>query len=212
MTDIKSRVNSLLTSNAAKETGEIIHKFGKTCGSFIEFGTRGGITGTLILRALAEQKGMWKPRYVGVDLIADESVELIDKLAKENGISFQFWKGHTTQYPIHETDGLLWDTFHAGGALLLDLERMAPCVHKYIMVLGVASFGTISEATMKKFDISAVSRELFTDEAGAKMGLKEGISKFLEKHKEWNLVCEFAELCVLERKVPIKGLFIENKA
>lgn len=212
MTDIKSRVNSLLTSNAAKETGEIIQKFGQMCESFVEFGTRGGITGTLILRALSEKKGLWKPRYVGVDLIADESVELIDKLAKENNISFQFWKGHTTQYPIHETDGLLWDTFHAGGALLLDLERMSPFVHKYIMILGMASFGENSEATMKKFDIGAVSRELFTDETGAKMGLKTGVSKFLEKHSEWALLCEFGELCVLERKVPIKGLFIENKA
>lgn len=211
MADINSRVNSLLTSNMAKETGEIIQKFGKTCGSFIEFGTRGGITGTLILRALAAQKGTWKPRYIGVDLIADESVELIDKLAKENNISFQFWKGHTTQYPIHETDGLLWDTFHAGGALLLDLERMSPFVHKYIMILGMASFGTISEATMKKFDIGAVSRELFTDEAGTKMGLKDGVSKFLEKHSEWNLLCEFGELCVLERKIPIKGLFSDKK-
>ena len=209
MTDIKSRINSLLTSDAARETGLIINNFGSKCSSFVEFGTRGGVTGALILGSLQNgNKGQWMPRYVGVDLVTDESVEMIDKLAKVNGISFQFWRGHTTQYPIHETDALVWDTFHAGGALLLDLERMSPFVHKYIMILGINSFGSVSEATATNFDIAAVSKELYTDEAGAKMGLKEAIAKFLEKHKEWATVREFGELCVLERKIPISnGLF-----
>lgn len=210
MTDIKSRINSLLTTDGARQTGQIIDNFGSKCSSFVEFGTRGGITGALIIGSLVngQKKTKWMPRYVGVDLVADESIEVIDKISKANGISFQFWKGHTTQYPIHETDALVWDTFHAGGALLLDLERMSPWVHKYIMILGVNSFGKVSEAVSKNFDIAAVSKELYTDEAGAKMGLNEAIAKFLEKHKEWAVVREFGELCVLERKVPIsKGLF-----
>jgi len=210
MTDIKSRINSLLTTDGSRETGSIINNFGSKCSSFVEFGTRGGISGTLILGSLFNGKNekQWMPRYVGVDLVADESIENIDKLAKANGISFQFWRGHTTQYPIHETDALLWDTFHAGGALLLDLERMSPFVHKYIMILGVHSFGNVSEATAKNFDITAVAKELYTDEAGAKMGLKAAIVKFLEKNKDWDIVREFGELCVLERKIPISnGLF-----
>lgn len=210
MTDIKSRINSLLTTDGARETGAVINNFGSKCSSFVEFGTRGGISGALILGSLLNGKGtsQWMPRYVGVDLVADESVDTIDKISKANGISFQFWRGHTTQYPIHETDALLWDTFHSGGALLLDLERMAPFVHKYIMILGVHSFGNVSEATAKNFDIAAVAKELYTDEAGAKMGLKEAIVKFIEKNKDWAVVREFGELCVLERKIPISnGLF-----
>lgn len=210
MTDIKSRINSLLTTDASRETGAIINNFGSKCSSFVEFGTRGGISGTLILGSLLNGKGskQWMPRYVGVDLVADESIETIDKISKANGISFQFWRGHTTQYPIHETDALLWDTFHSGGALLLDLERMSPFIHKYIMILGINSFGSVSEATAKNFDIAAVAKELYTDEVGAKMGLREAIAKFLEKHKEWVTVREFGELCVLERKIPISnGLF-----
>jgi hypothetical protein len=210
MTDIKSRINSLLTTDASKETGGIINQFGSKCSSFVEFGTRGGISGALILGSLLSGKNgkQWMPRYIGVDLVADESVETIDKLAKANGISFQFWRGHTTQYPIHETDALLWDTFHSGGALLLDLERLSPYVHKYIMILGINSFGSVSEAVSKNFDIAAVAKELFTDEVGAKMGLNEAISKFLEKHSEWSVIREFGELCVLERKIPISnGLF-----
>jgi hypothetical protein len=40
------------------------------------------------------------------------------------------------------------------------------------------------------------------------MGLKAAIVKFLEKNKDWDIVREFGELCVLERKIPISnGLF-----
>jgi hypothetical protein len=208
MTDIKNRINGLLTTDAARATAEIINTYGKQCSSFLEFGTRGGISGSLIVGALCEKKSKWMPRYVGVDLVHDDSIELIDKISKENGISFQFWKGHTTAYPIHETDAFLWDTFHAGGALLVDLERMAAYVNKYIMILGVYSFGEISEATAKKFDISAVAKELYTDEDGAKMGLKTAVKKFLEKNTDWAQIREFGELCVLERKSPnLKSLF-----
>ena len=152
-----------------------------------------------------------KRRLIGVDLVEDESTESLAKMAESVGVSFQFWRGHTSQYPLHEMDGLLWDTFHAGGALFMDLDRMAPYIQKYIMVLGVMSFGELSEASAKKFDMAAVSRELGVDEAGAALGMKAGIAKFLAKNTDWVQVHEFAELAILGRKVPATSRVFPGK-
>ena len=208
MADIKNKLDSLLISPAAKETSAIIGKFAESCDSVLEFGTRGGTSGLILLNALIAKQHKWKPRFVGVDLVADDTIKMLDNLANSNGISFQFVRTHTSQYPIHETDLLLWDTFHAGGSLLTDLKRLSPFVSKYIVILGYQSFGVHSEAIVNKLIISAVAAELGIDENGAKMGIKEGITKFLEFTHEWKIAKEFCEICILERKTKFtEGLF-----
>lgn len=208
MADIKARLNSLLLTAAAKETAAIIGKFAESCDSVIEFGSRGATSALILLNALCERKHKWKPRFVGVDLVEDDTIKMIDALAKSNGISFQFVKTHTSQYPVHETDLLLWDTFHAGGSLLSDLIRLSPFISKYIVVLGYQSFGNDSEAVVNKLNIAAVSQELGVDEVGAKMGIKMGVAKFLEFSNDWKIAKEFCEICILERKTKFtEGLF-----
>jgi hypothetical protein len=196
MSDIKTRLSVILTSEAAKQTATIINKFGSQCDTIVEFGSRGAVSGTILINALTGHRR----RLVCVDLIEDESTNYLAQMAAEVGLSYHFWQGHTSHYPLHEMDGLLWDTFHSGGALFMDLDRLAPYIQKYIMVLGIMSFGEISEACTKKVDMAAISRELGTDEVGAALGMKAGIIKFLEKNKDWDIVHEFAELVVLGRK------------
>ena len=194
----------------SKEYGKIIHEYGSKCSSFLEFGTRGGMSATAIINALkyGNNGSKWQPRFVGVDLITNPSIEMLTKNSKELGISFQFWQGHSSQYPIHETDGFLWDIFHCGGSLFNDLVRISPYVNKYIIILGVRMFATDSEAVVKGFDIQAVSRELHVSVDEAKMGLKEAINKFINSQNEWKINREFAEMCILSRNSPsTKSLF-----
>jgi len=197
MTDIKNRIKAVLTSEASKKTAEIIQKFTKPCACVVEFGSRGGISGLIIIDGLVSST-TFKKRLVSVDLVSDNSTDLLAQIAKENGVSHHFWKGHTSQYPLHEMDALLWDTFHSGGSLFMDLDRLAPFIMKYIIVLGVTSFGTVSEAS--KFDLAAVSRELGVEEADAKLGLCAGMEKFLKKHTAWSIVETYGEVAVLGRK------------
>lgn len=197
-------------SEEAKEYGNILAEYVSKCSTVVEYGTRGGQCASVIVGVLKQfhRNSKWQPRFVGVDLVTDPSIEAITKLSKENGVSFQFWQGHTTQYPLHETDALVWDTFHAGGALFNDLDRISPYIHKYIVIMGVQSFDTTSEAVTKGFDISIVARELQVSEDDAKMGMRAGITKFLAKNTDWFIVRDFGEMCVLGRKKPISnGLF-----
>ena len=195
MTNIKNRINSVLTTEASKKTAEIIQKFTKPCDVIVEFGSRGGVSGLILIDGLASGS---RKRLVSVDLVSDESTDLLAQIAKENGVSHHFWKGHTSQYPLHEMDALLWDTFHSGGSLFMDLDRLAPHIKKYIIILGVTSFGTVSEAC--KFDLAAVARELGVEEEDAKLGLCAGMEKFLKKHTAWSIVETYGEVAVLGRQ------------
>lgn len=197
MTDIKNRINSLLTTETSKKTAEIIQKFTKPCVCVVEFGSRGGVSGLILIDGLSSEGSPLKKRLVSVDLVSDNTTDLLAQIAKENGVSHHFWKGHSSQYPLHEMDALLWDTFHSGGSLFMDLDRLAPFITKYIIILGITSFGTVSEAC--KFDLTAVSRELGVEEADAKLGLCAGMEKFLKKHTAWSIVDTYGEVAVLGR-------------
>jgi hypothetical protein len=133
---------------------------------------------------------------------------MLEAAAEKSGISFQFVQCHSRQYPLHEIDGFVWDTFHCGGSLLVELEKIAPYVNKYMFLLGVRTFGDTSEAVLRKLDVENVARELFISPDDVKKGMKKGVEEFLQKHKEWRQIDSFGEVCVLERiEKPLKRLF-----
>jgi hypothetical protein len=200
-------LDKVFVTPEAKQSLAIIRKYGSLCESFIEFGSRGGVSAIAAFQALIDTPAsIVRPRFVAVDLVHDDSIKNLAAIAERAGISFQFWSGHTRVYPIHQTDALIWDTFHAGGSLLIDLQRLSPCINKYIFILGTLSDGTVSEAVRRKLDIATVARELQISEEDASMGLSAAIKSWLEKNPDWVKACEFGEITVLERKVPAKSL------
>lgn len=183
--------------------------YGSKSESVLEFGTRGGVSALAMFKALTHNgTPKWRPRFIGVDLVNDDSIKRVETLADKSGISFSFVECHTRQYPLHETDAFVWDTFHSGGSLSIDLERVSPYVHKYIYILGVKTYGNVSEAITRNLDITNVAKELYVSEENAKKGLNQAIQEFLQKHTEWKQVDIFGEICVLERiGVPLKRVF-----
>jgi len=183
----------------AKETCRVLREYGVQCDSFIEFGSRGGITAIALLQSLIDKKRTWAPRYVGVDFIKDESIVKIAEIAEKIGVSFQFWKGNTKDFPVFETDGFLWDTFHCAGNLFNDLERVAPYTHKYIIIVGTKVDGLQSEAIRRKLDIETVSKELRIVPSDAEKGLLSAISKFLDQSPDWAEACVIGDITILKR-------------
>ena len=186
----------------APETREIVRvvrQYAETCDTILEFGCRGGMSGLLLLQGLLDTKSKWPRRYVGVDLVEDDSIKNLRGLATQNGLSSEFWRGHTKAYPLHETDGFCWDTFHCGGALFDDLIRVAPYVKKWICVLGTRTHGLTSEAVARSLPIDQVAKELQITEEGVKMGLKEGVRRFLATHPDWSQEQEIGEITILKR-------------
>jgi hypothetical protein len=212
--DLDTMLSSMLKSDEGKEISNIINGYVSKCSSIVEFGSRGGVSGAILMNALIKgaKSKKWMPRYVGVDLVQDQSIDILKRIADENGISFHFWKGHTNHYPIHETDVLVWDTFHAGGSLIRDLDRLSPYIHKYVVIFGVLTFADKSESGFGNNDLSLVAKELGIDEAGAKMSIREGIDIFLKRNPDWYIIRDFHEICVLARKNPCPNALFETTA
>jgi hypothetical protein len=195
-------MDRLFSTQATHELATVVRQHAKSCETLLEFGCRGGISGILFLQSLLDSRAVWRARYVGVDLVEDDSVRNLRGLAEQNGLSFEFWRGHTKGYPLHETDGLCWDTFHCGEALFEDLVRVAPFVKKRIFVLGTLTHAVESEATLRNLDASQVARELQISVEGVKMGLKEGLQRFLTAHPDWRMEREIGEITILTRIAP----------
>jgi len=194
-------LDAIFKTPEAIGTVALIRRYGSKCSSFIEFGTRGGASTIIAFQALLDAPtSAWAPRFVGVDLVSDESIKNLQLLASKSNISFQFWQGHTKNYPVHQADAFLWDTFHCGGNLLFDLGRIAPHIQKYMFILGTNMDGPQSEAVRRGLDIVQVAKELHIDEAGVRQGLKAAITEFVSKNPDWNVVSEYAEITILERR------------
>jgi hypothetical protein len=195
-------LNKIFVAPEAKEVLSIVTRYASQCDSFLEFGSRGGVSAAAVFKGLVSTTREFPPRFVAVDLVNDDSIKTLGLLADKSGISFHFWQGHTRHYPLHETDGFIWDTFHTGGALFGDLQRVAPYVQKCIFVLGVGSNGEVSVAVKRNMDIPTVARELMVTEEEAKSGLNQGIREFLEKNTDWREALRHGEIVVLERVKP----------
>lgn len=195
-------IDRFFTTPETQELVSVVRQHAKSCETLLEFGCRGGISGLLFLQCLLDSQAVWRARYVGVDLVEDDSVRNLRGLAEQNGLSFEFWRGHTKVYPLHETDGLCWDTFHCGGALFEDLVRVAPFVKKRIFVLGTKTHAVDSEATLRNLDATQVARELQISVDGVKMGMKEGMRRFLATHPDWRMEREIGEITILTRTAP----------
>jgi hypothetical protein len=198
-------LNEFYKTTEARECCSIIRNYMSQCDTIIEFGTRGGITAVTILQALIDKKRKFRGRLLGVDLISDKSIEKISEIADKIDVSFQFWNGHTMDFPRTECDGFLWDTFHCAGNLKTDLNLNSPHIHKFIIIIGTAVDGERSEAVRRNLDAELVANELRINPDGVKLGLQFAISEFLKENTEWIKDREFGDITILKRVKPIKG-------
>ena len=205
-------LNEFFKTEEAKATCNIILDLGSKCTSFIEFGSRGGVSSIAILQALLNgRNGLdWSPRFTAMDLAEDESITKLSEISAKIGIAFQFWKGHSADFPVFEADGFMWDTFHSAGNLLVDLERVGPGIHKYIFILGTRIDGVESEAVRRKLDIDITANELRVPVPSVRPGLLLAITEFLKKHPEWTKETDFGELTVLKRTTPNPDWVFKN--
>jgi hypothetical protein len=207
---LKPILDSLFKTPEAQDSLNFIRKFVSKSSSVLEFGCRGGITGIACLQGLMDGRNFavpWKPRYVGIDLMNDESCHNLQEIAKKMEISFQFLQIHSKDYPVHETDLFIWDSFHSGGNLLRDINRVEPYVQKYILVVGMKTFGLNSENKLRNLNSTEVAKELDVPVTEVDLNLKEAVAKFLSVNSDWFMIQENHEIVALGRKTPAKTLF-----
>jgi len=186
------------TPDSVKICSEIL-KYGSECESIIEYGSCGGVSSIALFQALINGRRKWKPRLFAVDLVEDISIIRLREIANKVGISFQFCKGNSFEFPVFETDGFFWDTFHCGGVLIRDLERISPYVNKYIFIAGTETYGTNSEAVIKNMNLDMLTTELQMSTEEISKGLKPALIQFIKKNPEWRQKSECGDLFIIER-------------
>ena len=105
----------------------ILHKYAKECNHITEMGTREFVSGWAFLTA--------KPKkFVCYDIQRHPNIEAAEKIAKQNGIDFEFKNESTLTCEIEETDLLFIDTWHSHNQLSAELNRHAKKARKYIIM------------------------------------------------------------------------------
>lgn len=98
------------------------------------------------------------------------NLEVVQNLAKENGIDFNFVQANTLEITIDSCDLLFIDTLHDYSQLKQELELHSSKVLKYIIFHDTETFATKGESE-------------------GELGILKAINEFLANNKEWN-ICE----------------------
>jgi len=154
------------------------------CSSVVEIGLRTMVSTWGILQGLADNP-LTSRSYLGIDIErpASETLNLAQRLAEGNGISFQFLQANDMDIDIEQTDLLFIDSLHTYCHLTYELETFSPKVNKYISMHDT----TFSNETIDDLGYIGDYSEYPPEYDRTKRGLWPAIVDFLERHPEWTL-------------------------
>jgi cephalosporin hydroxylase len=160
----------------------VLRQLSSECSSVIEIGVRSGVSTWGILMGLAESPN--HPRsYLGIDLDypPEEKYQLAQALAKQNQISFKFWKGNDLDAEVEPADMIFIDTLHTYCQLTVELEKFGPKAKKYI-AMHDTNWGDLDDPV---YEGDYSEYPAYVDRT--KRGLWQAIVDFLARHPEWQL-------------------------
>lgn len=157
-----------------------LRQYADGCVHVTEFGVRKGVSLFAWLSAKVN-------KVVGYDVFTPffyggATPEELTKLAREEGVEFEFHKQSTLEADIEETDILFIDTLHTYDQLTQELTLHSKKARKYIILHDTVTFGKVGE--------------------DGKEGLQKAIKEFLTKNKKWVVEKEFENnngLTILKR-------------
>jgi hypothetical protein len=148
-----------------------LKEYAEKCENIIEMGVRSIVSTWAFLAA--------KPKKITSIDVAHPStfkshdpngcnLELVEKLAKDNGIEFNFVLGNTLEIEIKECDLLFIDTLHTYSQLKKELDLHAEKAKKYLILHDTESFKENGEDKVDK-------------------GIGFAIEEFLLENKKWEI-------------------------
>lgn len=141
------------------------------CDHIVEMGTRGIFSSYGFLSGLPKTLiciDYKHPSYYGGDL------DLLEKIAEENGVEFEFIEADTRKIEIGKTDLLFIDTLHSYRQLKEELRLHGNKATKYLIFHDVVSFANRDE----DHDEPTID---------GKVGLMPAINEFLESNDHWKI-------------------------
>jgi hypothetical protein len=141
-----------------------------------------------------------KHSYVGIDLNLppQDRLNLAQKLAAENNISFKFYAANDMTLDIKPTDMLFIDSLHTYCHLTYELEKFAPNTRKYIALHDTSEPWEDTDDTEYHGDYSEYPAHFDR----TKRGLWPAVEDFLLHHPEWTLFKRYTNnhgLTILKR-------------
>lgn len=152
------------TSSDINEHLPKMREIASQCSHIIEMGTRYG-NSTIAFMAGRPEK------FIAYDVQYNSRMDLLKKVARDNGINFDMRIEDVLQIELEETDLLFIDTNHNKEQCSVELEMHAGKARKYIMFHDTTSFWERGQG--------------WWEEPGH--GLKDAIEPFLAAHPEWKM-------------------------
>jgi hypothetical protein len=177
---------------------QTLEKYASKVSSVTEIGLRGMVSTWGLLHGLGRSSAPEKS-YLGIDITSPLAyrLNLARSIAKEEGISFSFWKKNDMKVSLPSTDLLFIDSLHTYAHLTYELNTFSPFVKYYILLHDTSGpWGTRDEV---KTDYSKYPS--YVDRS--KQGLWSAVEDFLAAHPEWSLRERYINnngMTVLERK------------
>jgi hypothetical protein len=187
--------------NAKSDINEHLPKLrglASECSSVGEIGLRGLVSTWGVLLGLSEAPYEQRA-YIGIDIELPNSskLKMAQKLAKENGIAFQFWLANDLDVGLPLLDMLFIDSLHTYCHLTYELETFSPYVNKYI-AMHDTSYPWEYQDEYYPGDYSEYPAHIGRN----KRGLWAAVVDFLSTHPEWELYARYTNnhgLTVLRR-------------
>lgn len=161
-----------------------LRRLARECSSVVEIGLRDLVSTWGILQGLAENVNDARS-YLGIDICTPplSKLRLAERLAKEQGMHFNFWEIDDKYAMIPRSEMLFIDTLHTYCHLTYELERFSPQVTKYIVMHDTSAPWGMQDDTAYHGNYSEYPLHINR----SKKGLWPAVEDFLHAHPDWKL-------------------------
>lgn len=137
-----------------------------------------------------------------INAVDPMKLDLLNRLAEDNGVDFKFIKADVLNVEIENTDLLFIDTLHGYKQLKMELALHAHKVQSHIILHDTVSFGYHDEGQPNPDALNGNMRHLF-DSLPPKQGLLAAVNEFLMANDEWAIEAHYSNnngLLVLKKR------------
>ena len=163
-----------------------LYNYASECTHITEMGVRNPTSTYAFLYGLILSKGICYPnriyikfKLVSYDIGRYPEVDLVEQLAKNSPVDFQFILQDVLVADIEETDFLFLDTFHTATQLEKELALHANKVRRFIGFHDTTTFWENGEPSYESVQDKGTN---------CGRGLKYALEPFLEAHPEWKVI------------------------
>ena len=162
----------------------VLEELATECASVTEIGVRSMVSSWGFLYGLAENSALDRS-YLGIDPEMPPFTIYYDakKLAKGNGINFQFLQKNDMEIEIEPVELLFIDSLHTYCHLTYELEKFSPKVSKYIVMHDTSYPWGELDWNEYLGDYSEYPQHIDR----TRRGLWSAVEDFLDQHPEWSL-------------------------